>query len=103
MKREDSFSDRTSSLLDREEVESVLSGSFYTPAGPQVAERRSARDADKPSHYKVICISMYTGDLKKLDDMVDALKAKGLTKASRSALIRHALATVDLDKVPRGL
>ncbi len=48
-------------------------------------------------------ISMYTDDLEKLDAMVDELKAKGLTKASRSAPIRHALANVDLDKVPRGL
>jgi hypothetical protein len=35
--------------------------------------------------------------------MVDELKAKGLTKASRSALIRHALEQVDLTKVPRGI
>jgi ABC-type taurine transport system ATPase subunit len=46
---------------------------------------------------------MYTDDLKRLDEMVVALKARGLTKANRSALIRHALAQVDLDKVPRGL
>jgi hypothetical protein len=35
--------------------------------------------------------------------MVDALKARGLTKANRSALIRHALEQVDLNKVPRGI
>lgn len=86
-------------LLDRDEVEGVLSGSFYTPARPAT---RPAKDA-KPTHYKVICISMYTDDLKKLDEMVDELKARGLTKASRSALIRHALESVDIDKVPRGL
>ncbi|MBK6516234.1 MAG: hypothetical protein IPM79_02680 [Polyangiaceae bacterium] len=87
-------------LLDRDEVEGVLSGSFYTPARP--AARAAARDA-KPTHYKVICISMYTDDLKKLDEMVDELKARGLTKASRSALIRHALEGVDIEKVPRGI
>jgi hypothetical protein len=46
---------------------------------------------------------MYTKDLEQLDEMVDQLKAKGLTKANRSALIRFALAQVDLDTVPRGL
>lgn len=97
MKTDDDWTGRTSGLLDRDEVEGVLSGSFYTP------QRTRSREAEKPSHYKVICISMYTGDLAKLDDMVDKLKAKGLTKASRSALIRHALANVDLDKVPRGI
>jgi len=61
------------------------------------------RKAEKPTHYKVICISMYTKDLKELDDMVDSLKAKGMTKANRSALIRYALGQVDLDEVPRGI
>jgi hypothetical protein len=35
--------------------------------------------------------------------MVDTLKAKGLTKANRSALIRFALNGVDLENVPKGL
>ena len=94
----------TAMLLDRDEVEGVLSGSFYTPA-PEPPEPRSRprAAAEKPAHYKVICISLYTGDLERLDEMVDELKAMGITKANRSALIRHALATVDLQKVPRGM
>ena len=91
-----------SMLLDRDEVEGVLSGTFYTPA-PDPPPPRSARPSEKPAHYKVICISMYTADLEHLDEMVDELKAMGITKANRSALIRHALATVDLHKVPRGM
>jgi hypothetical protein len=46
---------------------------------------------------------MYTEDLKRLDTMVDTLKARGLTKANRSALIRYALGAIDLDTVPKGL
>jgi len=61
------------------------------------------RKLDKPAHYKVICISMYTKDLKNLDDMVENLKAKGMTKANRSALIRYALGEVNLDEVPQGI
>ena len=53
--------------------------------------------------YKIICISIYTDDLEELDRMVKQLKRRGLTKANRSALIRHALDGVNLDKVPRGL
>ena len=89
-------------LLDRDEVEGVLSGAFYTPRASGGVRPKPA-PAERPSHYKVICISMYTDDLANLDEMVDALKARGLTKANRSALIRHALEQVDLDKVPRGL
>lgn len=57
----------------------------------------------KPTHYKVICISMYTDDMKRLDAMVEELKKRGWYRANRSALIRHALDNVDLDKVPKGL
>jgi hypothetical protein len=46
---------------------------------------------------------MYTEDLKRLDGMVDQLKARGLTKANRSALIRYALGEVNIDSVPKGL
>jgi len=92
----------TAMLLDRDEVEGVLSGSFYTPAPEPIAPRARAA-AEKPAHYKVICISLYTGDLERLDEMVEELKAMGITKANRSALIRHALAKVDLQKVPRGM
>jgi hypothetical protein len=79
-----------------DDVDDVLAGSYYR-SGPVAAGR------EKPSHYKVICISMYTHDLTNLDAMVDELKARGLTKASRSALIRFALSRVDIAKVPRGL
>jgi len=97
-------------VLDVDEVEGVLSNSFYAknleerPAlyvAPSDAAERASEE--KPTHYKVICISMYTEDLKRLDTMVDTLKARGLTKANRSALIRYALSSIDLDSVPKGL
>jgi hypothetical protein len=87
-------------VLDGDEVQGVLSGAFYQPPpGSRVAPAEKA----KPTHYKVICISMYTKDLERLDDLVDELKTRGITKANRSALIRVALDQLDLDKVPRGL
>lgn len=70
---------------------------------PAAAPTTARKGNGKPSHYKVICISMYTDDLKRLDTMVENLKARGLTKANRSALIRYALSQVDLDRVPKGL
>ena len=95
-------------VLDADEVQGVLSGAFYTkdggPPGEGRARRsRKAEPAAKPQHYKVICISLYTKDLERLDKLVDELKARGVTKANRSALIRVALDQLDLDKVPRGL
>ncbi len=98
--REEDRDIATARVLDADEVQGVLSGAFYAP------EPRSApihKSDAKPTHYKVICISLYTRDLQRLDGLVDALKARGLTKANRSALIRVALEQLDLDKVPRGL
>ena len=87
-------------VLDGDEVQDVLSGAFYSPE-PRAAHERKV--LSKPAHYKVICISLYTKDLERLDTLVDELKARGITKANRSALIRVALDQIDLDKVPRGL
>jgi hypothetical protein len=86
-------------LFDQEEVEGVLSGAFYRAEREEVPPP----EKEKPTHYKVICISMYTDALAQLDEMVRELKRRGYTKANRSALIRHALETMDLDEVPRGL
>lgn len=58
---------------------------------------------EKPTHYKVICISLYNEDFARLDAMVEELKGRGFTKANRSALIRLALDQVDLSKARRGL
>jgi hypothetical protein len=87
-------------VLDADEVQGVLSGAFYAP---EPHRARSKRSQPKAQHYKVICISLYTKDLDRLDALVRELKGRGLTKANRSALIRVALDQVDLDKVPRGL
>lgn len=55
--------------------------------------------SDKPTHYKVICISMYTRDLEDLNAKVAELKRRGWTKANKSQLIRIALSQMDIDKL----
>ena len=107
-RREDESMSGAARVLDADEVQGVLSGSFYAPPPPPVIdEKRPARGVrkavPKPKHYKVICISLYTKDLEHLDWLVDQLKARGVTKANRSAVIRVALEQLELDKVPRGL
>ena len=83
------------------DADAILSEEYYGKRSDATAPKRAK--AARPTHYKVICISMYTKDLDRLDGLVDQLKARGLTKANRSALIRAALDQLDLDKVPRGL
>ena len=91
------------------DADAILSEEYYGRRREGADEPRKARagtspgEKARPTHYKVICISMYTEDLKRLDGMVDALKARGLTKANRSALIRYALSAVKLEDVPKGI
>jgi hypothetical protein len=102
MNRSDDLHEATARVLDRDDIEGVLGGSFYAPRPSGAATPRTP-PGERPTHYKVICISMYTDDLERLDEMVQTLKARGLTKANRSALIRYALNSVKLDDVPKGL
>lgn len=84
----------------------VLRGTFFAPEVPITRpKQRGARAAEKPrpEHYKVICISMYTDDLARLDAVVEELKRRGHTRASRSSVLRAAMGQIDLDKVPRGV
>jgi hypothetical protein len=61
------------------------------------ANRR--RKKPKPTHYKVMCISMYNKDIEVLEDLVAELKRRGYTKANKSQVIRMALGQMDLDKL----
>jgi hypothetical protein len=97
----DNFRQAASRVLQTDDVEQILSNNFFSGVH-RCADKAASQDA-RPDHYKVICISLYNEDLKQLDGMVAKLKRRGLTKASRSALIRFALSQVNLDDVPRGL
>ncbi|HEY5937846.1 MAG TPA: hypothetical protein VIU61_24525 [Kofleriaceae bacterium] len=77
------------------DTDTILSEEYY---GRRPAPSAPAKQ--KPTHYKVICISIYTRDLEELDAKVAELKRRGWTKANKSQLIRLALSQVDLDKLP---
>lgn len=64
--------------------------------------RGSGKKKDKPTHYKIVCISLYTEDIARLEELVAELKRRGHTKANKSALIRFALDNVDIGKMPKG-
>ena len=83
------------------DADTILSEEYYgRRARLDEPERRRAGNGQlKPTHYKVICISMYTRDIEELEAKVAELKRRGWTKASKSQLIRLALSQVDLDKL----
>ena len=76
------------------DADAILSEEYYGRRRPAAAPAKA-----KPTHYKVICISMYTRDLEDLDAKVAELKRRGWTKANKSQLIRLALSQIDLDKL----
>lgn len=84
------------------DADAILSEGYYgrrraQSEGDQEAPAR--RGAAKPTHYKVICISMYNRDIEELEAKVAELKRRGWTKANKSQLIRLALSQIDLDKL----
>jgi hypothetical protein len=90
-------------VFDGDEVREVLEERFYQPPAGRAPSTRGSKRKKPPEDvsYKVICISLYHEDLARLDAMVAELKARGHRKMSRSALIRFALDTADLDALPK--
>lgn len=95
-------------IFGEDEVREVLRESFYSEpprpaveAKPKKKAKARGRKNKKPDHYDVICISLYKEDLARLDAKVAKLKESGHRKMNRSALIRFALDTADLDALPR--
>ena len=75
---------------------------FYKPEPAAANDAPKVAVKEKPTHYKVVCISLYNEDIQNLEMMVAELKRRGHTKANKSQLIRAALAQVDLGKIPKG-
>ncbi len=92
------------------DADAILTEEYYgrgrDAASTSTLDARKPRAANgmgkqqvRPTHYKVICISMYTQDLEDLDAKVAELKKRGWTKANKSQLIRLALSQIDIDKL----
>jgi hypothetical protein len=76
---------------------------FYRPESRpgKKAKAPPAEERPRPTHYKVVCISLYNEDIERLDALVKELKRRGHSKANKSQVIREALLQIDLDRVPR--
>ena len=76
--------------------DALLERTFYKSAALPAPVK-----APKPTHYKIVSISLYQQDIERLEAMVAELKRRGHTKANKSQLIRFALDTVDIDRLPK--
>lgn len=82
--------------------EEILRATFFG-TGTAAKDAAPPEAAGPEPTWRVISISLYPEDIERLDAMVAELRAGGHRRANRSALIRHALATVDLSRFPRGI
>lgn len=83
------------------ETETILREEYYgVSEAPAKKVRPAKAKKPKPTHYKVVCISLYTQDIENLEAKVAELKRRGHTKANKSQLIRMALRQLDLDSLP---
>lgn len=71
------------------------------PKGFFIKKRRKGRSRRKPSHYKIVCISLYRRDIERLEKHVRLLKSRGYTKANKSQIIRFAIDKVAIEQMPR--
>jgi hypothetical protein len=83
-------------------ADEILVERFYRaqPAPPEAKKPETKKE--KPTHYKIVCISLYTEDIERLEKLVTELKSRGHTKANRSQVIRAALDQIDIAKIPKG-
>ena len=85
------------------DADAILSKEYYGRRADtdddDTPKTKRAAPGPRPTHYKVICISMYTRDIEELEAKVAELKRRGWTKANKSQLIRLALSQIDLDKL----
>lgn len=82
--------------------EELLAKTFFRSKGKEENAGEKPEKKGKPTHYKVCCISLYNEDIEHLENLVATLKKRGCTKANKSQVIRYALATADIDKMPKG-
>ena len=87
------------------DADAILSEEYYGRRAARAGTdtdtpaKKRVTNGPRPTHYKVICISMYTRDIEELEAKVAELKRRGWTKANKSQLIRLALSQIDLDKL----
>jgi hypothetical protein len=85
--------------LEHDPIAGILEEQFYRSV-PR-PDRHARPKAPKPTHYKIVCISLYNEDIARLEQLVAELKKRGHSKANKSQIIRFALDTIDLDKMPK--
>ena len=58
-------------------------------------------DEEEDAGFRRVNISLFPEDIELLNEMVRTLRKRGYRRVSKSQIIRYALQTVDLEKMPQ--
>jgi hypothetical protein len=58
-------------------------------------------EAEEDARFRRVNISLFPEDIELLNEMVRTLRKRGYRRVSKSQIIRYALQTADLEKMPQ--
>ena len=91
-------------LGDIPSPEAIMRKHFYRKseeaAEPDVPPPPTEEDGENAG-FRRVNISLFPEDIELLDAMVRTLRKRGYRRVSKSQIIRYALQTVDLEKMPQ--
>ena len=58
-------------------------------------------DEEEDARFRRVNISLFPEDIELLNEMVRTLRKRGYRRVSKSQIIRYALKTADLEKMPQ--
>ena len=82
--------------------EAIMRKHFYRKS-EETAEsepRILPADEEEDAGFRRVNISLFPDDIELLNEMVRTLRKRGYRRVSKSQIIRYALQTVDLEKMP---
>jgi hypothetical protein len=84
--------------------EAIMRQHFYRKSEGTTAEpepRLPPADEEEDAGFRRVNISLFPDDIELLNEMVRTLRKRGYRRVSKSQIIRYALQTVDLAKMPQ--
>lgn len=92
-------------LGDMSSPEAIMRKHFYRKSEEEAHESQlpPADDvkAEEDARFRRVNISLFPEDIELLNEMVRTLRKRGYRRVSKSQIIRYALQTADLEKMPQ--
>jgi hypothetical protein len=82
--------------------EAIMRKHFYRKSEDAAPEPElPPADEEEDVRFRRVNISLFPEDIELLNEMVRTLRKRGYRRVSKSQIIRYALQTVDLGKMPQ--